>query len=141
MTNWASKTNYQKLFSECYWGRFSLITWNASDNTPSKEICDNRNAFASEYKLKKALNYTAKGHIAIKNIFKNTLYEIERQGVWTDHIEYYDTGYSVICVTSYHCPNDKEQIWTKYGFRKIAPLYLLDQTTFMMELFYDRRYE
>jgi hypothetical protein len=141
MTNWASKTNYQKLFSECYWGRFPLITWNASDNTPSKEICDNRNAFAFEYKLKKSLNYTSRGHIAIKNIFKNTLYEIERHGTYVDHIEYYDTGYSVVCVTSHGCSNEQELNWIKYGFRKIAPIYCPTQKTFMMELFYDRRYE
>lgn len=140
MTMWASKTNYEKLFSECYWGRFPLVTWNGTNDNPIKEICENRNAFASEYKLKKCLN-SIKRHATIKNIFTNTLYEIERQGTFVDHIEYYDTGYSVICVTSHYCPDDKEQIWTKYGFRKIAPLYCPSQTTFIMQLFYDRRYE
>jgi len=141
MTKWASKTNYEKLFSECYWGRFPLVTFDGHNNAPEKEICDNRNAFASEYKLKKALNYTARGHITIKNIFKNTLYEIERHGTYVDHIEYYDTGYSVICVTSHGCSTEQELNWIKYGFRKIAPIYCPSQKTFMMELFYDRRYQ
>jgi hypothetical protein len=141
MTNWASKTNYEKLFSECYWGRFPLIGWTGHNNSAQKEIYENRNTFASEYRLKKALNYTARGQITIKNVFKNTLYEIERQNVNVDHIEYYDTGYSVVCITSHYCSTDKEPVWVKYGFRKIYPLYDLNQTTFLMELFYDRKYE
>jgi hypothetical protein len=140
MTNYASKTNYEKLFTECYWGSFHLTIWDGRKDPPQKEVCDNRNAFASEYKLKKCINYCKK-HSAIKNIFTNTLYEIEKQGTWVDHIEYYDTGYSVICVTSHLCTDEQELIWIKYGFRKIPPIYNLSQRTFLMELFYGRRYE
>ena len=140
MTNWASKTNYEKLFSESYWGNFPLITKDGYNNNPEKEICENRNAFASEYKLKKCLNWNKK-HTAIKNIFKNTLYEIRRQGAFVDHIEYYDTGYSVICVTSHGCFDEQELTWNKYGFRKIVPIYCPSQKTFLMELFYDKRSE
>jgi hypothetical protein len=140
MARWASKTNYEKLFSECYWGNFSLTTWSGHNDTPAKEICDNRNAFASEYKLKKCISGYKK-HSTIKNIFTNTLYEIEKKGTWVDHVEYYDTGYSVICVTSHHCTDEQELIWIKYGFRKIPPIYCPSQKTFLMELFYDRKYE
>jgi hypothetical protein len=136
---WADKTNFNKMYKECYWGRFDLVT-PVGENNPKKEICDNRNNFAIEYKLKKPLNYIAKGHSAIKNIFKNTLYEIKQQGAYVDHIEYYDTGYSVVCVTSHHCSSEQELIWIRYGFHKIPPIYCPNQTSFVMELFYCRKF-
>jgi hypothetical protein len=141
MPNYASQTNFEKIFSLSYWGTFPLIILNGTKFIIEKEIIDNRNSFATEYKLKKSLCYTSKGHNAIKDIFKNTLYEIERQGNYIDHIEYYDTGYSVVCVTSHHCSNEQELIFNKYGFRKINPIYCPEQKTFMMELFYGRKNE
>jgi hypothetical protein len=140
MTSYASKTDFDKLYSQCYWGVFPLIDRNGNDQSPKKEIIDNRNSFAIEYKLKKSLNYTAKGHTAIKNIFKYTLDEIQNQGVYVDHIEYYDTGYSVICVTSHCCFDEKENIWIKYGFHKIPPIYCINQKSFLLELFYGRKF-
>jgi len=140
MTNYASKTDFNKIYCECYWGRFPLIDHNGYNQNPEKEICDNRNAFAIEYKLKKSISYVIKGCRAIKNIFNHTLDEIARQGAYVDHIEYYDTGYSVICVTSHHCSDEIEKIWIKYGFHKIPPIYSIGQTSFAMELFYGRKF-
>ena len=139
MSTWADKTKFAKLYSETYWGNYPLKHHDGNNDYPLLQICENRNNFAIEYNLKKSLKYIKK-HSPIKNIFEYTLQEIERQGAYVDHTEYYDTGYSVVCVTSHWCPEEKEYIWNKHGFNKIPQIYSPEQTTFLMELFYGRKH-
>jgi hypothetical protein len=114
-------TKYSKIYKDVYWG----------SHRGHSECFENRNAFIENYKIKKVLKSYAKKHM-----FELIYQRLTRESVNIDHCEYYDTGYSIIGITSHHCFPYQLETFKKYGFALIDPLYCLDQSTHMLEYFY-----
>jgi hypothetical protein len=122
--SFAERTKYPEIFT-VYWGAFR-------EHRPTDVIFENRNKFVEKYFIKKSC-----GHIYKHHEFFNLIFErVREEGVNIDHNEYYDTGYSIIGVNSHHCDERQQEVWKKYGFQLIDPIYSSGQSTFIYERFY-----
>ena len=122
-------TNYPEIFRNTYWGVFSC----EGREDYMKPIFENRNRFAEKFPTIKNANYKKSKH---RYFFELIFERVRREGTNDDHIEYYDTGYSFIGISSHHCNESNHATWQKYGFRLFDPLYAPDQSTYMYEYFY-----
>jgi hypothetical protein len=132
-TRYYEQTKYQDIFKNTYWGSF---TSSPNHYPPDlKTCCENRNKFIEDNSIKSCVTWN--NRFSKKREFFHIVHRrIEATGVVVDHSEYYDTGYSVIGISSHHCYDHQHAIWQKYGFRRIDPLYSMDQSTYMYEYFY-----
>jgi len=126
---YADMTNYPDIFRNTYWGVFSC----EGREEYMKPIFENRNRFAENFPTIKNANYRKSKH---RYFFELIFERVRREGTSDDHIEYYDTGYSFIGISSHYCDESNHATWQKYGFRLIDPLYAPDQSTYMYEYFY-----
>ena len=132
MTTYADQTDFPKIYSKTYWGSFKYEP-TSPDLT---EVIKNRNEFAVNKKIKSSINY-AKTRTTQKKQIQNQFYFLQNmKQQYVDHIEYFDTGISVIGISSAYDSNNDEEVWQAAGFKKNAPLYSKDQTTYSIELFY-----
>lgn len=123
--SFAERTKYPEIFT-AYWGAFK--EYRPADVV----IFENRNKFVEKYFIKKSC-----GHIYKHHEFFNLIFErVKNEGVNIDHNEYYDTGYSIIGVNSHHCDERQQEVWKKYGFQLVDPIYSSGQSTFIYERFY-----
>lgn len=129
--SYCEMTKYPEFFREVYWGAFKC---NEEDGY-MKPIFENRNRFIENFiTIKKNIYRAVK--CKQQDFFELVFERLELDGVHTDHLEYYDTGYSLIGISSHYCSELDHATWQKYGFRLIDPLYAPDQSTYMYEYFY-----
>jgi hypothetical protein len=122
--SFAERTKYPEIFT-VYWGEFK-------EYRPTDVIFENRNKFVEKYFIKKSC-----GHIYKHRMFFDLIFErVAKENVNIDHNEFYDTGYSIIGVNSHHCDERQQEVWKKYGFQLIDPIYSSGQCTFIYERFY-----
>lgn len=123
--SFAEMTKYPEIFKTTYWGTFR-------EYRPIDVIFENRNKFVEKYFIKKSCGHIYKHHAFFDLIFERVVNE----GCNKDHNEFYDTGYSIIGVNSHHCNEKQIEVWKKYGFQLIDPIYSAGQSTFVYEHFY-----
>lgn len=138
------KTKHSKLYSNVYWGSFSY------DPVKDKDmdvIFQNRNSFATEFKLKKVLqkgkplvrlllNYSCMKHDYISNCsgiseFSNT--NLHHDCDYYDHVEVYETtDNNILILSSPYTKNDDKykEFLTTYGFIDTALLYNSNAVSF-----------
>ncbi len=145
ITYFHEKTNYSKLYSAVYWGSFKY------DNEKDKDmdvIFHNRNTFAQEFKLKKALekgkqivrlllNYSCIDNDELlkqsSNITKFSNINLHHQCDYYDHVEVYETiDKNIVILSSSYTKNDDKykEFLTKTGFANINLLYNSDAISF-----------
>lgn len=77
-----NKTNYSKIFKECYWGAFKL----RFDNEERNEIIfKNRNDFVEEFKIKKHIKHTKYPYYHKINHYYLTLGNFDHTEIYSTH--------------------------------------------------------
>lgn len=110
ITNLSSKTNYNRIFKNTYWGGFEY-TDPHYDN-----IIENRNKFVIDYNLRKICNTRR----------TQTFYYVFKKYVKLDHVEFYTTDDPdmILVLNSPYCvTEEQDQKLVEHGFKKIYPLY------------------
>jgi hypothetical protein len=135
-------TEYHKLYCDTYWGT-------TRSDTPKKNIIENRNKFATDYRLKSMLDKINKKYQE-KVVVVNELNEIKNykksingdKGIFLfqkdkrRHVEYYKTEDNKI-VTIFSNYDTSEYFTNKAlecGYSLIYPLYCEDANTFIKEI-------
>lgn len=128
--SYCEMTKYPEIFRETYWGIFK----HDERDTYYLPMFENRNRFIENFPMiKKNINWTKSNR---KEFFGPLFERVVADGTSVDHCEYYDTGYSIIGISSHYCNESNHATWQKYGFRLIDPIYSLEQSTYMYEYFY-----
>lgn len=128
--SYCEMTKYPEIFRETYWGIFK----HDERDTYYLPMFENRNKFVEKFPtIKKKITKNK----SKKREFFGPLFErVAAEGAHVDHCEYYDTGYSIIGISSHYCNDSDHAAWQKYGFKLIDPIYSLEQSTYMYEYFY-----
>lgn len=127
-------TEYSKIFKNTYWGSFKTEKQGVYEEQLPL-LCENRNKFIEEHSIISCVTHNKRFWKKIE-FFRCVFRRIEQEKTTVDHREFYDTGHSIIGISSHYCHDYEHIIWQKYGFRLIEPLYQTDQSTYMYEYFY-----
>ena len=105
-----SLTNYERIFSKCYWGGFKIAD-------EYKEIVKNRNLFAEEFKIIKFVN----------NERVNKIHDL------FDHCELYKCKEGYVYISSPYGNADtyRVEMFEMMGFSKYHKLYSNDSVTYL----------
>ena len=146
-----------KVFNDTYWSRHTPIF----SEVEEKQLCSNRELMADEYSLKKFYWYYGKFPKKYwKELIIGDLTDVEREmsivyrlekvvkqamRIWVqnhnniikhkDHMEYYtDIDKNIVSVFSKYITDDDTEtleLIEKSGYKRINPIYDLDQKTFI----------
>lgn len=114
--SYSSKTEYNKIFENTYWGKFSLQGRKEEDIKELEEVVKNRNQFVKDYDIKKIV---LKKPVKLREYITN----MEKSNV-LDHVEVYEqNNNNYLILNSPYDPDEKkvpdmEKVYKLYNHAK-----------------------